>query len=224
MRADLHIHTNFSYDGLPSPKEVVDFAISKKLDCIAICDWGEVKGAIEAINYAKSKPILVIPGIEVRTREGDILGLNIKRKIPKSLDTRETIEKIIELGGLPVIAHPFDIIYYFKEIEKYSDFFKEKKVAIEAFNASVFFDFSNFEAKQFVEKFNLPFIAGSDAHSLDFVGKAYLEIPKENLSVKEVLEEIEKGNAKIGFEKITFWEKFGEYLKRIVAKFRKLRA
>jgi predicted metal-dependent phosphoesterase TrpH len=220
MRADLHLHTSFSYDGLPSPKEVVDFAISKNLDCVAICDHEKTEGAIEALNYAKGKPILVIPGIEIKTKQGEVLGLNIKEKISQFLEAEETIEKIIKLGGLPVIAHPFDIINYFKGIEKYSDFIKEKKVAIEAFNASLFF-FSNFEAEQFVEKFNLPFTAGSDAHSLDFIGKAYLEIPKEDLSIEAVLEEIKKKNAKIGFEKITSWEKFGEHLKRIAVKFRK---
>ena len=220
MKADLHIHTNFSYDGLPSPKEVVETAISKKIDCIAICDHGQIKGAIEAQKFSEGKPILVIPGIEVKSKEGDILGLNLKEKIPDKLSARETIEKIIKLGGLPVIAHPFDFFLYFKGMENFSSFFQERGVAIEVFNASIFFNFSNFEAQEFAKKYNLPFTAGSDSHCVEFIGKAYLEIPKENLKIEEVLEEIKKKNVKVSFEKISHWERFGDHLNRVVAKLR----
>jgi len=220
MKADLHIHTNFSYDGLPSPQEVINSALAKKIDCIAICDHGEIQGAIEAQNLAKDKPILVIPGIEVKSREGDILGLNLKEKIPDKFSAKETIEKIIELGGFPVIAHPFDYFLSFREIEKYVNFFQERGVAVEVFNASLFFNFCNFEAQEFVKKYNLPFTAGSDSHSIEFIGKAYLEIPKENLEIEEVLEEIKKRNAKVSFGKISNWEKLGDHLKRNIAKLR----
>lgn len=222
MKTDLHIHTNFSYDGLPSPEEVVNSAISKKINCIAITDHGEIKGAIETLNFAKGKPILVIPGIEIRSQEGDILALNIREKIPDGLSAKETIEKIIKLGGFPVIAHPFDYFLSFREIEKHSDFFSKMGVAIEVFNASLFFNFCNLEATEFALKHNLPFTAGSDAHSIEFIGKAYLEIPKENLSVEEVLEEIKKRKVKVSFEKISTWEKFGDHFKRNIAKIKNL--
>lgn len=222
MRADLHLHTNFSYDGLPSPKEIVNYAISKKIDCICITDHGEIEGAMEALRFANGKPILVIPGIEVGSKAGDILGINVQQKIPNSLSVKETINAIIKQGGMAAIAHPCDYFLYFKDIEKYQDFFQEKKVAIEIFNASLFFNFANIEAKNFADKFNLPFIVGSDAHSLDFIGKAFLEIPGKNLSVEQVLEEIKKRNVKVGFEKISIWEKFGDHLKRNLAKFKNL--
>jgi hypothetical protein len=220
MKADLHIHTNFSYDGLPSPKEVVEMALSKKIDCIAICDHGEVRGAIEAQEFAKGKKILVIPGIEIKSQQGDILALNLKEKIPDKLSAKETIEKILKLGGFPVIAHPFDFFLYFKRIENFVSFFQERGVAIEVFNASLFFNFSNFEAQEFAKKYNLPFTAGSDAHSAEFIGKAYLEIPGENLKIEEILDKIKKKNVKVSFEKISHWEIFGDHLKRNIAKLR----
>lgn len=220
MKADLHIHTSFSYDGLPTPEEVVNFAILKKIDCIAICDHGQIEGAILAQNFAKEKKILVIPGIEVKSQEGDILGLNIQKKISDNLSARETIEEIIRQGGMVVIPHPFDYFLSFNGIEKHIEFFQEKEVAIEVFNASLFFNFCNIEAQEFANKNSLPFIAASDAHSSDFIGKAFLEIPKENLSANEVLEEIKKKNGKIGFEKTSTWERFGDHLKRNIAKLR----
>ena len=222
MKADLHLHTNFSYDGLPTPEEVVKAALSKKIDCICITDHGEIRGAIEALHFAKGKPILVIPGIEVKSKQGDILGLNVQKKIADGLPAKEIIKRIIKLGGMAAIPHPFDYFLGFNGIERYRDFFQEKKVAIEVFNASLFFNFSNFEAQEFTDKNNLPFIVGSDAHSVEFIGRALLEIPKDNLSAGEVLEEIKKRNAKVGFDKISLWEKFGDHLKRNIAKFKNL--
>ncbi|MBZ9572176.1 PHP domain-containing protein [Patescibacteria group bacterium] len=223
MKADLHLHTNFSYDGLSSPREIVNSAISRKIDCICICDHGEIRGAVEALRFASSKPILIIPGIEVKSKEGDILGLNVKKIIEDGLSAKETIERIIKEGGMAVICHPFGWWLSFRGIEKFQDFFQEKGVAIEVFNASLLFNSSNKKALQFSEKLNLPFIAGSDAHSADFVGKAYLQIPGNNLSIKEVLEEIRKRNVKVFSEKISSYEKIVDHFKRNLAKIKHLK-
>jgi hypothetical protein len=218
MKADLHLHTNFSFDGFSSPKEIVKSAIAKKIDCICITDHEEIRGIEEAVNFAANKPILIIPGIEIKSREGDILGLNIRKKNLNGLSAKETIENIIKEGGFPVIAHPFDPIFGFRGIEKIKDFLKEKGVAIEVWNASIFLDSSNRKAMQFAKELNLPFTAGSDSHSSRFVGKAYVEIPGENLSVEKVIEEIKKKNIKVGFEKIGFFEKLVDHIKRNLAK------
>lgn len=222
MKADFHIHTIFSYDGLPSPEEVVEAALSKKIDCIAICDHGEIQGALQAQRFAKSKPILVIPSIEIKSQDGDILGFNIQKKIPDGLSTKETIKEILKQGGMAAIAHPFDYFVPFNQIEKYISFFQEKKVAIEVFNGSLFFNFSNLNAQSFADQYNLPFIGGSDAHSIDFIGKVYLEIPGESLSIEEILKNVQDKNVKVKVEKISLWTKFGDHLKRNIAKLRNL--
>jgi len=218
MKADLHLHTNFSFDGFSSPEEIVEAAIAKKIDCICICDHEEVEGAAKAIEYAQSKPVLVIPGIEIKSKSGDILGLNVEKIIPNQLSAKETILEILKEGGLPVIAHPFDWAFHFKEIERYKDFFKEKQVGIEVLNACLFLNSSNDRALKFAKESNLFFTAGSDAHSSFFVGKAYLEIPGENLTKKEVLEAIKAKNVKVRFEQVGFFEKALDHIKRNIAK------
>lgn len=60
---DLHVHTTAS-DGDKRTKELVDYAIEKGIDVIAITDHDTVEGVEEAINYSKDKNIMVIPGIE----------------------------------------------------------------------------------------------------------------------------------------------------------------
>jgi hypothetical protein len=216
MKIDFHVHTNFSYDGLFPPKDVVEAAIKKNLDGICITDHGEIAGALEAVTL--SDDILVIPGIEIKSLEGDILGINVKEKIEEHLSAKETIGRIISLGGLPVIAHPFDFFLAFKKIEKFVNFFQEKGVAIEISNASIFYNVLNDVAAKFCRDFNLPFVAGSDAHSPEFVGKTYIEIPKDNLSIEEILEEIKKRNCKVFSQRTSVLEKFAELLRRGVAK------
>lgn len=181
MKADLHIHTHYSYDSTASPEEMVEAAIKKGINCLAICDHGEIKGAREAIEYAKDRPILIIPGIEIKSKEGDILGLNIKEIIPNKLSAKETIKKIKELGGLAIIPHPFGWSCSFKR--KLENLVSDID-GIEVLNASIFGS-GNKKALIFSQKHNLPLTAGSDAHFPNFVGRVYLEFPDGNLSIEK---------------------------------------
>jgi len=217
MKCDFHIHTHYSYDSNSSPKEIVDKAIKERIDCLAITDHGEVKGALEAIEYAKEKPILIIPGIEVKSKEGDILGLNVKEKIPNGLSAKETIKRIKERGGFVVIPHPFGLFCKFrgnlKELIKEID-------AIEILNASIFGN-GNEMAKEFVKENNLPFTVGTDSHFPNFIGKCYLEIPGENLSIEEIFEKIKKKEGKIVGREASFLEKVIDHLRRNIVKVQK---
>lgn len=214
MKCDLHCHTLYSYDSSTSPKEMVDAALKKGIDCLAITDHGEIEGALKAIDYAKEKPILIIPGIEIKTKEGDILGLNIKEKIENGLSAKETILKIKKLGGMAILPHPFALFYPFKgKIEE----ILELVDGIEVLNGSVFGG-GNKKAMELAKKYNLPFTAGSDAHFPNFIGKVFLEIKGENLSAKEVLEKIKKKEGKLGGREAKFFEKFFDHGKRNLVK------
>jgi len=209
MKCDLHTHTYYSYDSNALPKDMVDSAIEKGIDCLAITDHDEVDGASEAIEYAKNKPILIIPGIEVKSRDGDILGLNIRKPIPKNLSAEQTIEKIKEQGGLAIIAHPFGDWHPFKgNLISLID----KIDGVEMMNASVFV--GNKKARQLVKKHDLAFTAGSDAHYPKFVGRMYLEIPGENLSIEQILEAIKNKNCKAVGKEFSFFEKVTERIAR----------
>jgi len=64
MKFDLHIHTHYS-DGNFNPKEVIDLAIEKGLDGIAITDHDSIQGIKEAMEYKQNFPnFYIIPGIE----------------------------------------------------------------------------------------------------------------------------------------------------------------
>jgi len=80
---DLHAHTTFS-DGEYSPEELIDMAISKNISALAITDHDTVDGLESAVEFAKNKDILVVPGIEFDTTvdkgQMHILGLFLDYK------------------------------------------------------------------------------------------------------------------------------------------------
>ncbi len=86
---DLHVHSCRS-DGTMTPCELVDYAIKKGLEAVALTDHDTVDGLDEMIAYAKEKPIEIIPGIEYSTeynhRDVHIVGLFIDYRAPVFLE------------------------------------------------------------------------------------------------------------------------------------------
>lgn len=78
-RADLHIHSfgpYASYDVTDTemiPEKIIDEAIKENISIISITDHNEIGNIPSAIEYAKDKNILVIPGVELSTSQGHFL-------------------------------------------------------------------------------------------------------------------------------------------------------
>lgn len=91
-KIDLHIHTNVS-DGKYTFKEIVDMALENNVTTISITDHDNI-GAYtkENIEYAKSKNINLIYGVEISTKINKcgihVLGYNI------DLNNKELIDKL----------------------------------------------------------------------------------------------------------------------------------
>lgn len=67
---DLHIHSNAS-DGKQTPQQIVDEAVKKGISVIALTDHHTVSNIDVIKQYAASKNIVVISGIEFRTEYGE---------------------------------------------------------------------------------------------------------------------------------------------------------
>ncbi|MCB0167925.1 MAG: PHP domain-containing protein [Anaerolineae bacterium] len=108
-RADLHLHTTYS-DGYFSPPKSIDIiARYSFMNVIAITDHDTAEGAFMAQDYARRHhpQLEVIIGQEVTTGEGDVVGLFLKKTLPKFSTALEAIEAIHTQGGLAVAVHPF---------------------------------------------------------------------------------------------------------------------
>ena len=130
VKADLHVHTIHSRDSLITPKDLVFYAKKRGLTAVAITDHDTIEGALK---IAKETDFLIIPGIEVSSRSGHIIGLNLQEPVPKGLSPDETVDKIHEAGGIAVACHPFAI---FKG--SIGEHASAKFDAIETINASAF--------------------------------------------------------------------------------------
>ncbi|RLI80071.1 PHP domain-containing protein [Archaeoglobales archaeon] len=164
LKYEPHVHSNHS-DGNNSVKEILDEAIKKKIEIISITDHDTLNGSLEAIEIVNEEhlPIIVIPGIEISTKNGHLLVYRIDREVEKGMEMAETIKAAKELGGFTVLTHPFEFYRhgcvkpnYFKHVD-----------AVEVFNAK---SYLNFLASYFANKYKKPIMAGSDAHSVYTIG------------------------------------------------------
>jgi len=168
MKYDLHIHTHNSACSILKPKTILKIAKRIGLNGIAITDHNTIKGGLEVYKINKDKDFEVIPGIEVNTNRGHVLGLYINKEI-SSKEFFDVIDEIKKQGGIAVIAHPFRLIPHLRSNLKGIKP-KEYLDAVECYNARTSY-FGNRSAMKFAEKFNLSKTAGSDAHFFFEIGR-----------------------------------------------------
>ena len=75
MKLDLHVHTEYSLDGIVSPQEYLKIVKKQGLAGLAVTDHNEIKGAVKVFKLAKEhKDILVIRGVEKKKVEDSLEG------------------------------------------------------------------------------------------------------------------------------------------------------
>jgi predicted metal-dependent phosphoesterase TrpH len=168
--ADLHMHTTWSHDCSIEVDDLLDHAEADGLGAIAVTDHNVFGGALEAVEKARGRPLIVIPGEEVKTAEqGEVIGLFLQEEIPRGLSFAETVAAIRTQGGLVYVPHPFDRLHAIPDPATLHRQLAEIDV-LEVYNARLLFEAYNDEALRFARKYNLTAGAGSDAHVLQGVG------------------------------------------------------
>jgi predicted metal-dependent phosphoesterase TrpH len=188
LKLDLHIHSQYSEDGTGTPKEIINILRKKGLNGMAITDHNSIKGGLNALKIAP-KDFIVIPGVEISTSDGHIIALNVKNDIPRGLSVEETVDRIIDLGGTPIVPHLFRNMSGIKA-ENLRKIYKNIH-AIEVFNACSL-PKTNLKTAKIAKKFNLGGIGGSDSHTPEYAGFAYTTVEKNEINLDSVLTEIEK--------------------------------
>ncbi len=174
--ADLHMHTSWSFDCAIDPAELVDHAEGEGLGAIAVTDHNVFGGALETLDEAKDRDLVVIPGEEVKTGgQGEVIGLFLEREIPPGLSFSDTIAAIREQNGLVYVPHPFDRMHTVPDPATLHRHLADIDV-LEVYNARLLFEAHNDEALRFARKYDLTMGAGSDAHVLQGVGTGALRM------------------------------------------------
>ena len=174
--ADLHMHTHWSHDCSIEVDELLDHAEAVGLGAIAVTDHNVFGGALEAVEKAAGRELIVIPGEEVKTDDqGEVIGLFLREEIPRGMTFEDTVAAIREQGGVVYLPHPFDRMHAIPFPATLHRHLHEIDV-LEAYNARLLFEGYNDEALRFARKYGLPMGAGSDAHVLQGVGTGALRM------------------------------------------------
>jgi predicted metal-dependent phosphoesterase TrpH len=175
VRVDCHLHTAASGDSVLTLEELADRARQTGLDVVFITDHNVTHAAAEAVQ--RDLGVRIIMGEEIRTPDGDMIGLFLTERVPYVLPVAEVIGLIRGQGGLVYAPHPFDQIRSSLGRVLPGLCAAGQVDVIEVFNAKTPDPAFNEQAAELARQFGLPGGAGSDAHDAPGVGAAYLEMP-----------------------------------------------
>ncbi|MFX1282662.1 MAG: PHP domain-containing protein [Promethearchaeota archaeon] len=172
-RVDFHCHTKYSKCSNLEPELILKLCKKQGIHGIMICDHDTIKGvlAFKEVLSSNGDDFIFIPGIEVMTDRGEILGAWLEEELKTSYFP-EVAEEIKEKGGIVVVPHPFDVIRgkRFRVTEPDLPFID----AIEVFNSRCILPSANKKALKLAERHSLVQTGGSDAHFAPEVGQAWI--------------------------------------------------
>jgi predicted metal-dependent phosphoesterase TrpH len=171
VRVDLHLHSNYSHDGQSSLEELIQRCAEIGLDRIALTDHNTVEGAQALADLA---PDLAIIGEEAKTREGEVIGLFITRRLPPYLRPEEVMDLVHEMGGLTYIPHPLDRHRANFRLERLVDL-ADRIDIIETYNAWCE-PAENQAAGRLATELGKVAATGSDAHAAQELGRSWMEM------------------------------------------------
>jgi predicted metal-dependent phosphoesterase TrpH len=175
VRVDCHLHTSVSGDAVTSLDELAERVEQEQLDVVCITDHNVTAAAMAAVERGIGARVIV--GEEIRTRDGDVIGLFLTERIPYVLPLADVTALIRAQSGLIYLPHPFDPGR--SSLGPVAEQLCADGLAdvIEVFNAKIYDQSLNEQAAQLAARFGLPGGAGSDAHDPDGIGAAFLEMP-----------------------------------------------
>ncbi len=161
-------------------------AAHNSIKVAAITDHNTVRGLNETRKLAEAySDILIIPGVEISTEEGDLLILGAKEIPPKPWTVENVLDFAKDNNFVSVVAHPYRE-YGMGDLARTYNF-----DAIEVLNGESS-THENKLAKELAKSMNLPGVAGSDAHDPSGALTVYTKI-QATLNIDEILMAIEKG-------------------------------
>lgn len=190
IQADLHVHTEYSADSSISPRTLVEqLRLHPTIKAVAITDHNGIEGYFKVLELAAAyEDLLIIPGVEITTPEGDIIVLGTTELPPKPWNVKDLIDFSKERQGVVVVAHPYREYGLGNLAKNYP------VDAVEARNGGTQPDLNKL-AENLAMEMGLPGVAGSDAHKIEDLWSAYTEI-EASLNPVEILRAIKKGFVK----------------------------
>jgi predicted metal-dependent phosphoesterase TrpH len=199
VRIDPHVHSDASYDAQDPVELILEQAAEIGLDAVVVTDHDVLHESIRAAELAPMYGLVGIPGVEVSTADGHLLALGVEEMPPRRESMAKTVQWVRDRGGVAIVPHPF---------QRSRHGIRRKRLetvdpdAIEVYNSWLFTGWKNRRARRFARKRGYPGVAGSDAHKVGYVGRAYTEIDipdvrRTNLTADVVLDAIRDGATRV---------------------------
>lgn len=197
LTAELHTHSSLSHDGRDPPELLLEQAAAIGLDALAITDHDHIEASLRLVELAEGTDVVAIPGIEVSSADGHVIGLGVTESIRAGRSFVETAELIHEAGGIVIVPHPFQSSRHGVLTRIGAEAVIDHADAIEVYNSRLLTGRSNRVAERFADEHGLPKTAGSDAHIMEMVGQAVTHIDTDDRSVEAIVEAIAAGRTSV---------------------------
>ncbi len=223
LRAELHSHSSLSHDGRDPIELILGQAAAVGLDALAITDHDAVAASTDAAAKASKYGLIGVPGIEVSSQAGHILGVGVSEMIPKGQSFEDTVDLIHDAGGIAILPHPFQKSRHGVGPNVQPDALA-KADAIEVYNSRLLTGRGNRQARRFAETYSMPMTAGSDAHISEMIGQAVTAIDTDDRSVSGIVDAIRAGRTSIEGNRtpwrISLRQAAGGAKRRIISRFK----
>ncbi len=163
VKADLHVHSTYSADSVITPKELVFYARKRGLTAVAVTDHDQVEGARK---IATETDFLIIPGTEISSLDGHIVGLNVDELIPRGLSAEETVDRIHSAGGVAIACHPYALFKGSVGRHVTKSLMRSKRETLHRFLSKTL----HARPSSLAQRLGLPRVAGTDAHIPESIG------------------------------------------------------
>ena len=178
IHADFHLHTFHSPDCATAVDDLVAEAERLGIGALCVTDHDSVAGgyAAKAHVEAHGSPVHIAVASEVKSREGEVIGIYLQEDIPPGMSFADTVEAIRAQGAFVYVPHPFDRHHTIPPaplLERLAPLID----AFEVVNGRLARESYNDEAVAFARRLGLPEAAGSDEHVLAGLFTAGLELP-----------------------------------------------
>ncbi len=139
------------------------------MDFVAITDHNEISFA-KSLKKEFGEKIII--GEEIKSFDGEIIGLFLQKRIEPNMSSAKTIDEIHMQGGISYIPHPFEKSRSGMQKRDLEKLVSEIDI-IESFNARGIFRGKPGMANEFAKRYNIATVSSSDAHCIFGVGSAF---------------------------------------------------
>ena len=188
MLFDLHVHSSISPCSNLSLEDIVHQAQEKGLDGVCITDHDTMAAGQLLAEGLQDNGLVVIIGQEYTTRQGDFLLFGPYENLPLGLSAAEVLGHVQATGGAAVGAHPFR---NGRGVGR--DLIRSGLCPIIEQENGRNTTWENAQTQTWLTRYPLIPVAGSDAHSLEELGRFPVRFPKPVQSCMDLIAALNSG-------------------------------